>query len=85
MIMYNNTNQYNGQKIKYAMNAKRKERLIFSWGEMGNHRSFHKEVVNLDVSKKGRREEGIFQAEGMPKTKLVWGSLREQTTVATRF
>ena len=52
---------------------------------MKGHRSFHKEVVNLDVSKKGRREEGIFQAEGMPKTKLVWGSLREQTTVATRF
>lgn len=30
-----------------------------------NHRSLHKEVVNLDVSKKERWAEGTFLAEGM--------------------
>lgn len=31
-----------------------------------NHRSLHKEVVNLDVSRKERWAEGTFLAEGMP-------------------
>lgn len=50
-----------------------------------NHRSLHKEVVNLDVSRKERWGEGNVQAEEMPRAKVVWGVLSEKTIVLIRF
>lgn len=61
-------NQYSRQKIKrhimpWMLNEGRAH-LQVRGGRY--HRGLHKEVVDLDMSRKRRWEEGTFLAEGMP-------------------
>lgn len=61
-------NQYSRQKIKRhstpRMLNEGRAHLQVRGGR--NHRSLHKEAVNLDVSRERRWDEGTFLAEGMP-------------------